>query len=151
METIIQIPNFCDEPNLYNELLHTIPFEYEHMFKRNVCHYNGESQKLNDIIIQIQQIFEREVCGAFLNLYNDGNHYAPYHSDKYGKDTILLSVGTTRILRFKENNTKVNTDFELNSGDILFVHDNINNNYKHSLLARKNITDGRISVLFFLS
>jgi alkylated DNA repair dioxygenase AlkB len=90
--------------------------------------------------------------GAFLNLYRDGNEYAPYHADKYGCDCGLLSLGTMRILRYKKNDdTKDQIDYELNNGDLLFIPDDVNENYKHSLLKRTKVKEPRISILFFFS
>jgi len=94
--------------------------------------------------------YGREIVGAFLNYYQDGLDYAPYHSDKYGCDTILISLGVSRTLRYKSNQTKENTDFVLNSGDLLFIPDSTNQTHKHSLLKTTKIKEPRISILVCL-
>ena len=96
-----------------------------------------------------QSFLGRSVEGVFLNYYENGNDYAPYHADKYNCDTCLISLGETRILRYKHNTTGENTDYNLANGDLLFIPDEINNNYKHSLLKRTKITGSRISILLF--
>ena len=105
---------------------------------------------LNIILLDIEKQFLRKVAGAFLNYYEDGNEYAPYHADKYNCDCCLISLGTARTLRYKENKTKENVDYILNNGDLLFIPNEINNNYKHSLLKTKKVNKPRISILDFL-
>jgi alkylated DNA repair dioxygenase AlkB len=95
-------------------------------------------------MLLVSQQFKKKIQGVFMNYYEDGNEFAPYHSDKYGCDSVLLSFGTERILRFKNNRTKENTDFNLNSGDLLFVPDEINKYFKHSLLKRSKVSKPRI-------
>jgi alkylated DNA repair dioxygenase AlkB len=152
MDKIIYIPNFIENDNLqiYNSIYNKTKWNKINYFKRSVSHYDGNIDEINNIIIKIQETFGKNVISAFLNYYENGNDYAPYHSDNYGCDACLVSFGTSRILRYKENSTKINTDFILNEGDLLFIPDEINNNYKHSLLKRTKINSPRISILFFL-
>lgn len=152
MDTIIHIPNFIDnDDSLLTILTNKINWEKVNYYKRHVSHYEGNITEINNIISNIEASFSRKVIAAFLNYYENGNEYAPYHSDKYGNDTCILSLGTSRILRYKNNISNENTDFILNSGDLLYIPDEINNNYKHSLLKRTKINNSRISILFFLS
>lgn len=151
MDTIISIPKFVqNDKKLFDTLKKNIAWQQMNYFKRHVCMYQGDNEEINRLIIQVQSNFNKIVVGAFLNYYENGNEYAPYHADKYNCDTVLVSLGETRILRYKHNITKENTDFILNSGDLLFIPDEINNNYKHSLLKRVKINEPRISILFFL-
>ena len=153
MNTIIQIPNFMEEEHaalLFTLLQNNINWTKMNYFKRHISHYDGSIIELNSIIDIIESTFSRTVAGAFLNYYENGNEYAPYHADKYNCDTCLLSLGTSRILRYKHNQTGENTDYTLNSGDLLFIPDEINHFYKHSLLKRTKLNDPRISILFFL-
>jgi alkylated DNA repair dioxygenase AlkB len=150
MNTVIHIPSFIeDDMELFNSLLNNIEWTRVDYFKRKVCHYSGENEALNKTLMNIAQQYQRNIDGAFLNLYEDGNDYAPYHADKYNRDTCLISLGTTRILRYKHNETKENTDYDLHSGDILFIPDETNRSYKHSLLKRTKMPDKRISILVF--
>lgn len=153
MDKVIHIPNYIDIDNdndLFKIIYKNTNWNKINYFKRSVSHYSGNINELNEIIIKIQQSFGKNVQAVFLNYYENGNDYAPYHADKYNCDICLLSLGTSRILRYKENNTGINTDFTLNNGDLLYVPDEINNNYKHSLLKRTKIISPRISILFFL-
>ena len=146
------VPKFIDDAEastLFQVLQSNISWNKLNYFKRSVSHYEGNVPQLNEIILQVQNNFRRNVEGVFLNYYENGNDYAPYHADKYNCDTCLISLGETRILRYKHNTTGENTDYNLANGDLLFIPDEINNNYKHSLLKRTKITKSRISILFF--
>lgn len=153
MDKLIYIPNFIENNTLqiYGEIYNRTKWNKINYFKRSVSHYDGNVDALNEIIFKIQETFGKNVVSVFLNYYEDGNDYAPYHADNYNCDICLLSFGTSRILRYKENSTKINTDFVLNDGDLLYIPDEINKKYKHSLLQRKKINLPRISILFFLS
>lgn len=153
MDTIIHIPNYVDSnntSNLFNAIYSQTNWNKLNYFKRSVSHYDGNIDELNEIILQIEENFNKMVNSAFLNYYENGNDYAPYHSDNYGCDVCLLSLGTSRILRYKENKTKQNTDFILHDGDLLYIPNELNKTYKHSLLKRTKIESSRISILFFL-
>lgn len=153
MDTIIHIPNYVDSNNTSNlfDVIHSqTNWNKLNYFKRSVSHYDGNINELNEIILQIEENFDKMIHSAFLNYYENGNDYAPYHSDNYGCDVCLLSLGTSRILRYKENKTKQNTDFILNDGDLLYIPNELNKTYKHSLLKRTKIESSRISILFFL-
>lgn len=151
MNSIIHTPLFLENSDeLFNIIHQQTPWTKINYFKRHVSHYQYNIQELNVILLNIEKQFERKVVGAFLNFYEDGNEYAPYHADKYNCDTCLISLGTTRTLRYKENTSKENVDYILNSGDLLFIPDQINNNYKHSLLKTKKVNEARISILVFL-
>lgn len=147
---IIHIPLFLENSE---QLFYTIYQQtewYKHnYFKRHISHYNFNINELNIILLNIEQHFSKKVTGAFLNYYENGDEYAPYHADKYNCDVCLISLGTTRILRYKNNETKENCNFILNCGDLLFIPNEINNNYKHSLLKTKKVNTGRISILVF--
>ena len=151
---IIQIPNFVNNNNLFNSLMCNIKWQYSNYFKRYYKHidYNilSNNNELLTIINNIENNFNKKVYSIFLNKYENGLHYAPYHSDKYECDICLLSLGTTRILRYKHNLTKDNTDYILKDKDLLYIPNKVNNYYKHSLLKRTKINEPRISILFFL-
>jgi alkylated DNA repair dioxygenase AlkB len=151
MNSVIYIPCFLENPEeIFNEIHKNTEWIKTNYFKRHICHYEYNIPLLNNILSNIENQFSKKVIGAFLNYYEDGNEYAPYHSDKYECDTCLLSLGTTRTLRYKDNLTKTNYDYVLNTGDLLFIPDEVNNNYKHSLLKTKKVNTPRISILIFI-
>lgn len=151
MNSIIYTPLFLENADeLFNTILQQTSWTKINYFKRHISHYQSNIHELNIILLDIEKQFSRKVIGAFLNYYEDGNEYAPYHADKYGCDTCLISLGTTRVLRYKENTTQETIDYILNSGDLLFIPNEINNNYKHSLLKTTKVDKARISILVFL-
>lgn len=151
MNSIIYTPLFLENADeLFNTILQQTSWTKINYFKRHISHYQSNIHELNIILLDIEKQFSRKVIGAFLNYYEDGNEYAPYHADKYGCDTCLISLGTTRVLRYKENTTQETIDYILNNGDLLFIPNEINNNYKHSLLKTTKVNKARISILVFL-
>lgn len=152
MSNIIHVPSFINETEsqkLFKILKEKVTWEKVNYFKRHVSHYDFSIKELNNVLRLITQHFQREIIGAFLNYYENGIEYAPYHSDKYKCDTVLLSLGTERILRYRHNTDKNNIDYNLKSGDLLYVPDEVNNDYKHSLLKRLRLVESRISILIF--
>ena len=87
----------------------------------------------------------------FLNYYQDGSDYCPYHADVYNCDTITLSLGATRDFLVKENGkgTKA-SKYTLTTGDLYYMPHSIHKTYKHSIPVRKGVSEGRISILFFV-
>ena len=151
MTSIVYTPLFLENADELFQIIHDqTEWSKIHYFKRHVSHYEGTIPSFNRVLLDIETQFARHVTGAFLNYYEDGQEYAPYHADKYECDTCLLSLGATRTLRYKDNVTKVNTDFVLNSGDLLFIPNDVNDQYKHSLLKTKKVDKARISILVFL-
>lgn len=151
---VMYIPAFldpCEANALFQHLLTAIPWQKVHYFKRHIFHYDGRNEALNRLVVTVQTQLHRIVTGAFLNYYEDGNEYAPYHADKYGCDVVLVSLGTTRILRYMHNTTKEKTDLEMGNGDMVFIPEKVNNDYKHSLLKRTRVESPRISILLFLA
>jgi alkylated DNA repair dioxygenase AlkB len=153
--TIIHIPKFIPDNEcgpILLDLRDNVPWQYVHYFKRHVAHYGPEMAvpSARQIMNQVQTQFGRRVQGMFFNYYLNGDDYAPFHADKYGCDVVLLSFGVDRILRYKHNQSGQNTDFVLQTGDLIFIPDQVNNEYKHSLLKRIKVVEPRISVLVFL-
>lgn len=76
-----------------------------------------------------------------------------YHSDRTdileeGTGVAIISIGETRILRFKniEDNENI-IDFELKSGDYVFMTDYVQDEWKHAII-KSNSDNGRISLTF---
>lgn len=150
MENVIQIPKFLDDkPDRFQNIVTQTNWNKINYYKRHISHYEFDCEEINNILQTVSAHFSRNVEGVFLNYYKDGNEYAPYHKDNYGCDVCLISLGTTRILRFKHDTTKENTDLILEDGTLLFIPNEIHSTYKHSLLKRTKLTEPRISILMF--
>lgn len=152
MKSIIHTPLYLENADeLFNKILEKTLWCKIDYFKRHVSpvDYQYNIPELNRALLDIETQFSRKVDEIFLNYYEDGNEYAPYHADQYNCDCCLISLGATRTLRYKENTTKENIDYILNSGDLLFIPNEMNKNYKHSLLKTKKVNKPRISILVF--
>lgn len=88
---------------------------------------------------------------AFINNYENGERYCPYHSDEYGCDTFTLSLGETRDFLVKQNGKGTKSQkFTLESGDLVYMDLELQKTHKHSVPKRKNSTNQRISILLFV-
>ncbi len=97
----------------------------------------------------LENIFNISISAAFVNYYQNGNDYTPYHADKYGMGILTVSLGDTRDFYFKDNQTKVVTKYKLDHGDVMIFSDSINHTHKHSVPKRTRQIKPRVSILFF--
>jgi hypothetical protein len=85
----------------------------------------------------------------WFNLYEDGNHYTPYHRDSYGCKVYTISFGGTRDFLSKDNdgNTK---KYTLNDGDLMIFDEEWNEAHTHSVPKSKTQNAPRISMVIFI-
>lgn len=86
---------------------------------------------------------------CFANYYIDGKSYTPYHTDNYGSHVVSLSLGETRTFTFKNNVTGKEIKIELNHGDLMIFLENVNKNFKHSILKTSESKGERVNLTFF--
>lgn len=86
---------------------------------------------------------------VFLNYYKDGNDYCPYHRDTYSAHIFTVSLGTTRDILIKANGPGRADKITLESGDLYFMSHQMQADYQHMIPKRKNVSGGRISLVFF--
>lgn len=108
----------------------------------------------------IEKMFGYKYDYCLVNIYDDGNNYIPYHSDKDigNKNIFSISLGATRKFRLrKKSKTKgFDYEFQMESGDaILMLGPNSNNNmqgcqqvYKHSVPKERKVKKSRINLTF---
>jgi alkylated DNA repair dioxygenase AlkB len=115
-------------------------------------HVSERGQFLSlDMAISVVELFlNRKVRGAFVNYYENGEHKTGEHTDPYGCDIAGLSLGATRDLYFRHNQTKEKTNYVLNSGDIMVMMQSVNTNYKHAVPVRKRVKQPRVNITCFL-
>lgn len=110
---------------------------------------------INDIIFDLIKILKnvchvKECSGVFMNNYINGEDYCPYHKDQYNCDVYTLSLGSSRDLLIKRDGAGQRAErFSLDSGDLYYMSEKLNEDYKHSIPKRKNIKGPRISLVFF--
>jgi hypothetical protein len=85
----------------------------------------------------------------WFNLYEDGNHYTPYHRDSYGCNVYTLSFGGPRdfLSKDKEGNVK---RYTLKDGDLMMFDETWNYAHTHSVPKSKTQNAPRISMVIFI-
>lgn len=152
IDGVTYIPGFYEQNNLAKIQQELEPYwNYHNFFKRHFWHYvPGVSATIDNIIITIQNHLQCRIRGAFINLYKNGNEYAPYHKDKYDSTVVSLSIGGTRDFFFKHDTTGVRHKWTLNDGDLFMFENSVNEKYKHSVPQRKKMNHPRICITIFV-
>ena len=106
----------------------------------------------NEIMNMIYKYFGIKYDGILVNYYEDGNVGMGYHSDpvndKWDSNFIIFSLGDDRKLIFREkDNKEIKTEYHLKDGDLLYMFDNCQEKYEHSL-RKKSDGEERISLVF---
>lgn len=108
---------------------------------------------LNSMIPGLTNLFGFEPNNCLINLYHDGNSSMGYHSDNTdilsdGTGVIIISIGSTRTLRFRNIEDRVNIiDYTLNDGSVFYMNDLLQNEWVHSI-PRSDANSPRISLTF---
>ena len=101
--------------SMYELILEEVKFQYVPFFKRQVCRVDDidilqkwQSPLLVSIRDKIQDQYNVRIKGLFVNHYDDGKQYAPYHKDTYNgtSGVFTISCGGTREFLTKQNQTK---------------------------------------------
>ena len=144
---------------MFDILLLEQEFQYLNYFKRSVCKIDLEDLNekwkhplVIDMKEKIQDQYGVRVKGVFVNLYNSGDDYAPYHKDSYENinGVFMVSIGGSREFLTKNDETNKITKYLLEDGDLLFFNNHFNNIHKHSIPKRKKMNDKRISVVYYV-
>jgi alkylated DNA repair dioxygenase AlkB len=89
---------------------------------------------------------------VLINYYRDGNDKINYHSDdetQIGKEPIIasLSLGDSRVFKFKNKETKEIIKYELNHGDLIVMKGKTQDFWQHAISCEANKTV-RINLTF---
>lgn len=144
--------------SMYDILISQEKFQYVNYFKRSVNRidlHDLDSKWKHPLIIDMKEKIESDygvkVLGVFINLYKDGQDYAPYHRDTYGCTGVFtVSIGGSRKFYTKHENTGKVEKYILEDGDLFFFNSEFNKHHKHSIPKVKSMNDPRISVVFFV-
>lgn len=108
-------------------------------------------KKLKD---RINSLSDKSFNSVLINYYRNGDDYMGWHSDnetELGENPHIcsLSLGQERdfVLRLKSDHTK-KLKILLQSGDLLFMQDHIQELWEHSLPKRKRAIGERINLTF---
>lgn len=153
-----------NEPNMikmFNKLIEA-PRRYKVYGKP----YNFTGMKNNSIneipsIIQPYLDYINNDAQKFLNCkynYNsvlinwyEGDNYIGFHSDnekhlQVGSSIYSISFGEERTMRFKNISTKENTDYIINSNEMIIMKRGCQQEYEHTILKSKKLTGKRINI-----
>jgi alkylated DNA repair dioxygenase AlkB len=88
---------------------------------------------------------------VLLNFYSNGASKMGYHSDNIDilenkTGVAIISLGSERIIRFKNKLTNEIIDFILEPGSLFYMNQNTQKKYVHSILKSNNDVSERISI-----
>lgn len=166
IKEIKYIKNFINnDEELFNELKDSVEWDDSISSRRTTSFgvpYNYSQMKylyvdftdsLNLLADKVEKELGFRPNNCLINYYTDGKSRMGYHSDRTdiledNTGVVILSIGETRILRFKniEDNEKI-VDYELNSSDFIFMGNSIQDEWKHSII-KSNTDSGRMSLTF---
>lgn len=158
------ISNFKkDSQDIFKYLESNIPWQNEMKSRKTASFgipYNSSNIKYNynPIPPELVNLF-KEVCeivgfipnNVLLNFYETGFSRMGYHSDDINileKNTgvVILSFGSSRVMRFKSKRSGEIFDQTITPGSLLLLTEENQIEYLHSILPSENILDKRISV-----
>jgi alkylated DNA repair dioxygenase AlkB len=107
---------------------------------------------LDDLINRISNRIGFTPNNCLVNYYLDGRSKMGYHSDRTdillpGTGVVIISLGSTRTLRFKNINDKSIVDFTLSSGSLFYMTADVQNLWVHSIPVT-DTDNGRMSLTF---
>ena len=90
---------------------------------------------------------------CLLNYYPSGDEGMGYHADdekELGNQPIIasLSLGATRKFVFKHKKTQDKIELYLESGQLIVMHGDTQEYWKHTITKTKTVNEGRISLTF---
>ena len=108
---------------------------------------------LEKLLENVEQATNSKFNCVLINLYRDGSDGNGWHADnekELGPNPIIasLSFGATRRFDLRNNLTTEKYSINLNSGDLLWMDNRIQNNYKHQIAKTKKVSEPRINLTF---
>lgn len=105
---------------------------------------------MHRLITYINDLTECDFNSLLINYYEDGSNYIGAHSDDsrwLANGTVAsLSIGTTRLMRFRDLNKKIIEDIQLTDGDVLVMEDQ--DKYTHEIPKQLRVKEDRYSITF---
>lgn len=92
---------------------------------------------------------------ALLNYYQNGDDYMGWHSDdekSLGEQPLIASVslGASRLMRFKHKISQKTHNINLNDSSLLVMKENTQSDWLHSIPKSKRVNKPRINITFRL-
>lgn len=111
-----------------------------------------ESDIIYNIKLNIEEKLQTHFDYCLVHIYRNGDDMIAYHNDKEALDTDIASVsfGATRKFRMRNiGETKGYTaEFQLESGDLFYMHNGCQRKYTHSVPQEKKVKLPRINLTF---
>jgi alkylated DNA repair dioxygenase AlkB len=106
--------------------------------------------KVNNFLLN-QQV-NSQMNSVLINYYRDGKDKINYHSDdlsQIGEEPVIssLSLGDSRIFKFKNKETKEKVEFTLNNGDLFIMKGKTQDIWQHGVLPEEQKGE-RINLTF---
>jgi alkylated DNA repair dioxygenase AlkB len=107
---------------------------------------------LDDLVVRINDTIGFTPNNCLVNYYLDGRSRMGYHSDRTdillpGTGVVIVSLGSTRILRFRNINDRSIVDFTLRSGSLFYMTSDVQDLWVHSIPV-SDTDNGRMSLTF---
>jgi alkylated DNA repair dioxygenase AlkB len=108
---------------------------------------------ISDLIPLVTNTIGFTPNNCLVNLYHDGGSSMGYHSDNTdilspGTGVVIISIGSDRILRFKnKTNTDAVVDYNLGDGSLFYMDDLVQSDWLHSI-PKSDTMSPRISLTF---
>ncbi|MEM9545212.1 MAG: alpha-ketoglutarate-dependent dioxygenase AlkB [Bacteroidota bacterium] len=166
MEGLTYIDNFLDTPGElftylennveWDESMHsrkTASFGVPYNYSQIQYHYQPFPGAIENLIDLIEKNLGFKPNNCLINYYSNGKSTMGWHSDRTdilfdGTGVAIVSIGDTRVLRFREIDQKDNkVDYSLPSGSMIYMTKEVQNKWHHCI--PKSVSEGgRISLTF---
>lgn len=125
------------------------PYNYSGIFYSE----SGIPEMLQPFFEEIHYLTGFIPNNILINYYHEGSSKMGFHSDdievlEENTGVVILSLGSPRIMRFKEKISGDLLDLEIEPGSLLFMKDENQRQFLHSVLPSSEPNAERISVTF---
>lgn len=137
------------KPRLYGEPLKQHAYHYKR-YKEKVAaeirdQYAGLAH-LELLCLRIEQEFDGKVDDVWCNRFQKQSHGIGWHHDTYGRHILVLSLGASRPVQFRNDRTGEVTTIEPSSGDLYLFPLRVNDTHLHRVCSG---TGTRLSLVFY--
>jgi alkylated DNA repair dioxygenase AlkB len=124
-------------------------YQYSHVVHKPLAW----TDSLKTILHDIEQASGYSFNSVLGNLYRDGNDSMGCHADdekELGLNPVItsLSLGDSRLLKFKHLHSKLKLDVPLEHGDLLIMAGSLQHHWQHHLPKTKQHKTARINLTF---
>jgi len=137
------------KPRLYGEPLMQHAYHYKRYKAKHAAQkrekYSG-LKCLEQICQRIEVEFDGTVDDVWCNRFQEKSHGIPWHHDTYGRHILVLSLGATRQVQFRNDNTGEIATLQPSSGGLYLFPLRANDTHHHRVCSG---TGTRLSFVFF--